>query len=238
MMIAASQAESIGYQIGYIIGVLLTIAILLGIPTLFIISLIKSFKRKTKGWIVLCVFCGFLLIVPVSLIFYGVYRGLINRLEYSTPEHDIPPGGEITSQDGLFKLKVPNDWKILKNLNEAAAMQVGNLMKEQYLIVIVDMKEDFDGSLSEHVSITSQHIASSADNAQISEPEHLYINGRQAIRYYITGTIGRAKVKYVQTTIEGQQAYYQILAWTLPSRFEDASEAFEQVAQSFQEIDL
>jgi hypothetical protein len=238
MMIAVSQAESIGYLIGYIIGILLTITILLGIPTLFIISLIQSFKRKTKGWIVLCVFCGFLSMVPVSLIFYGFYRGVINRLEYSAPEHDIPPGGEIISQDGLFKLKIPNDWKTLKNLNEAASIQVGNLMKEQYLIVIVDMKEDFEGSLTEHVSITSQRIVTSANNAQISEPEYLYINGRQAIRYYITGTIGRAKVEYIQTTIEGQQAYYQILAWTLPSRFEDASGVFEQVVQSFQEIDL
>jgi hypothetical protein len=238
MMIAASQAESIAYQIGYIIGVLLTIAILLGIPTLFIISLVKSFKRKTKGWIVLCVFCGFLLIVPGSIITYGVLKGLIKRAEYSALEHDIPPGGEIISQDGLFKLKVPNDWKILKNLNEAAAIQVGNLMKEQYLIAIVDMKEDFEGSLTEHVSITSQRIVTSTNNAQISEPEHLYINSRQAIRYYITGTIGRAKVEYVQTTIEGQQAYYQILAWTLPSRFEDALEVFEQVVQSFQEINL
>ena len=237
MILSASQAENFGYIVGVIIGIFLVVAIFLGIPTLFIIALVKSFTKKTKGWIILCIIFGFLLTIPVGLLSYGVYRRISSYTEYIDMEEAVPPGGEIISEDGHFKLKIPDHWKILQNLNDAAIMQVGNPMKEQYLIVITDMKEDFDGSLSDHVSITSQNLISATHDTQISEPEHLEINGCHCIRYYITGTIERAKVKYIQTTIEGKKAFYQVLVWTVPSKSEEAFEVFEQVLQSFREID-
>ncbi len=237
MILAASQAGNFAYLIGVIIGILFCAVIFLGIPTLFIVSLVISITRRTKGWIILCIIFGLLLLVPVGLFSFGVYRRFTQYKEYVAQEQVIPEGGEITSEDGLFKLKVPELWKILKNLNDVAVIQVGNPQKEQYLIVIVDMKDDFDGSLTEHASITSQNIVSATNNYQISEPEHLDINGNHGIRYYITGTIDRTKVKYIQTTIEGRKAFYQILTWTIPSKSKEAFEVFEQAVQSFREVD-
>ncbi len=236
MVLAASQIEDLAYQVGLVVGIFLHIVILLGIPTLFIISLIKSFKKQTKGWISLCVFSGFLFLIPVSLVSYGIFSRITEYTEYATVEHDITPGGEITSKDGLFKLKAPSHWKILSDLNEAASVQVGSPVREQYLIVLTDMKEDFDGSLTEHASITLEHILTGLDDAQVDGPEHLNINGCQSIRYYITGKIDLTKIKYVQTTISGQKAYYQILAWTIPSKSDEAFEVFDQVVRSFQEF--
>src|SRR5204862_4915230 len=48
----------------------------------------------------------------------------------------------MVSADGTSRIEVPEDWKKLNDLNDAAEIQAGNRSKEQYLIVLSENKSD------------------------------------------------------------------------------------------------
>lgn len=229
------EAYDIGYTIGTIIGIIIGAIILLSVPTLFIIGLVQSFRKKTKGWIILTCLMGLVLLVPITALSYGLFKGASNSQDYSS-QQKVPENREIISEDGLCKLIIPTHWVLLENLNEAASLQIGNLLREQYLVVLSDLKEDFDGTLQDHADSTSSNVIYNIAKGQRSEPEMLEISGYKAIRYTITGNVERLKIIYLHTTLEGQKAYHQILAWTLPSKAEESLKIFKDVIKTFEEI--
>ena len=49
----------------------------------------------------------------------------------------------MTATDGKSQVSVPGTWSAQKDLNDNASIQAGNLLAEQYAIVISESKEDF-----------------------------------------------------------------------------------------------
>lgn len=227
--------ESIGYQIGMVIGAIIGILLLLGIPVLFIISVIKAIKQKTRGWIIISITTGVLSLIPLGIFSYGVYKG-INKLDnYTNEKAKIPENREIVSLDSLCQITIPEHWILLENLHDEASMQVGNLLSEEYLIILSDHKMDFNGSLEDHVDVTLSTLVSNIENVNIEASEKTVINGFQAIKHKVTGSVDRTTIVYLQTTIEGNNAFYQIIAWTLPSKADKSMEVFNNTILTFAE---
>jgi len=231
----SSQVENFAFQIGQIFGIFFSIIILVGIPVFFLISIIKYSNNKTNEWKILSIISGILLVVPMGLVVYGIAVWTSNIQNHVVGDNNIPSDRVIFDHDSLCQLKIPDHWTMLTNLHEDATIQVGNLRKEEYLILLTDLKLDFQGTLDEHVEITIGNMINNIEDATASGPQQLFIDGNRAIRHQLEGTVDRIKIIYYQTTIEGRFAYYQILAWTLPSKAEEASTVFNEVVNTFRE---
>lgn len=145
-------------------------------------------------------------------------------------------GTVMSSPDGRVQITTPDDWNAMSDLNDVAIIQAANLVKEQYIIVIDDSKEDFaEPDLAQYSDVTSQLIVDGLAGAEVAAPTPLSINGNSALQKEIQGTIGDVNVAYLHTSIETDTHFYQLLSWTLKSRFDKNGPILKDVTNSFQE---
>jgi hypothetical protein len=149
-------------------------------------------------------------------------------------EHIASNGREIVSVDGNVRLLVPKDWSELKDLNEAAQLQAGNRSKEQYVMVLSENKADFDNmTLQQHHQLTRDAMMQKMKNPTAGEAAETTINGRPALQEEISGTQDGTNIVFLHTTIEEEQSFHQILAWTSKSRWEQQKDKLQEVTKSF-----
>jgi len=230
--------ESTAQQVGFVVGAILGIVLMLGVPALFVVSLILAIRKKATGWTVVAVVTGLVSLALLGLFSFGVYTGIMQNRRFVAADQEIPPDRRIVSDDGLCELTIPADWKRLENLHDSATLQVGNVKRGEFMIVLTDLKEDFAGTLAQHVEITTQSLIAALSSAETVGPEELQIDGGPALRYEITGTNDLANVFYVQTTVEGSRGFYQVLGWTLKSRAGAARDTLIETAASFREVEV
>ena len=146
----------------------------------------------------------------------------------------------VASDDSSSQVMVPSGWKPHGDLNQEASIQVADLKNSGYLIVISEPKIDFDEiTYKEHSELTRHGLLENVKKSRIVEgPLELMIQGRPAVQYEIHGSVNGIRVIYLHTTVDGVNAFHQILAWTTPSRMTKYRTALESVAQSFREIGL
>jgi hypothetical protein len=141
---------------------------------------------------------------------------------------------EMVSADGKSRLVVPHDWKELEDLNDAAELQAGNKSKEQYLIILSEDKADLANfTLQKHHQTTRDAMLQKMGNASASQPVEVTIDGQSALQDEITGTQDGTNIVFLHTTIESDDGYHQILAWTTRSRWDKNKEKLQEVTRSF-----
>jgi len=99
-----------------------------------------------------------------------------------------------------------------------------------------DYKSDFVGTLEDHANVTSQNLLAFLEEGTRSDFEIIEINGLSALQCEITGISELTRIIYLHTAIEGELCYYQVLAWTLPSKMPGAMKVFKEVIPSFIEL--
>jgi hypothetical protein len=141
----------------------------------------------------------------------------------------------VKSTDGQFQVTIPSGWSAQSALNDAADIQVANPRTESYVIVLSEPKADFENPTIEwHSELTRTMMLKSLTGGQITAgPKEFQINGQPALQYEIRGTVGSIKVVYLHTTVDTGQHLHQILAWTLPSHYDDNRAEMESVINSF-----
>lgn len=150
-------------------------------------------------------------------------------------EHVSTDAKEIVSADGNARLKVPRDWSELKDLNNAAQIQAGNRLKEQFVLVLSENKADLDDvTLQKHHQITRDAMLQKMKNSSASEPVETTINGEPALQDEISGTQEGTNIVFLHTTVEDENGFHQILAWTSKSRWDAQKEKLREVTRTFQ----
>ena len=145
-------------------------------------------------------------------------------------------GTVMTSTNGAVQITVPDDWDAMTDLNDVAIIQSANLVKEQYIIVIDDTKEDFaEPDLGEYSDITSQLIIDGLNGSEVGPSTPLTINGNAALQKEIRGSIDNINVVYIHTSVETPTHFYQVLTWTLKSQFDKNRSVLQEVTNSFRE---
>jgi hypothetical protein len=156
-----------------------------------------------------------------------------DRLRSSSDENEKI----IKSTEGCCVVSVPGSWNEEKELNAKANMQAANRLKELYIIVISEPKEDFEEmTLENHSELTRAGFMKSLKGAQITGPVSLTVNKNPAVQYEISGSSNNVKIVALHTTIESEKYYHQILAWTIKSRIEKNKPILQKVVQSFKEV--
>ncbi|WP_020408357.1 NINE protein [Hahella ganghwensis] len=163
--------------------------------------------------------------------------GSVNAAETDSPS---TRGLEQTvrSRDSRLSLQVPENWNKMDELNEEASLGVGNLFEDTYYLILEEPKADFeDGyTLTAYTDlIQSLMYEALRSPTLVYQRRTLTVNGLQAEQMAFSGSTEGIKVTYLLTTIEGENHYYQIIGWTLTSRFEDKVSLLQDVAGSFRE---
>lgn len=145
----------------------------------------------------------------------------------------------ITADDGKSEIDVPQSWSRHPGLNDKASIQEANTIREQYLIVLTEMKEDFDDKLTldEYAKrcLDAMKAHDDISGLEISEPTKVDIGGRPGLQYELQGTVDSVKIGYVLTFVEGKKGFHQVMEWTLKSKFSSEKAGFVKVASTFRE---
>lgn len=148
-----------------------------------------------------------------------------------------PEEAVFRSADGRFQIAADDSWSALKGLNDEADISIGNIFKEKYLIVLAEPKADFeeDITLEDYYWLVESYFVDSDEFRTIEGPDAVTIQGMPAYQSVIGGVVDDMSIRYVMTTVETRTHYYQLIAWTLTSKFGELEEELRRVAGSFRE---
>jgi hypothetical protein len=144
----------------------------------------------------------------------------------------------IKSSDGKTQITVFSDWKEDKALNEQATIQASNRLKEKYAIVISESLQDFseDIKVEEFADVVKENMLQSVKNAATSDMTDMTVNGLPAKFFEIQGDVEKVKAKYLIGAVKGKNGIYQIITWTLNSKYDQNKEELKKVIESFKEL--
>lgn len=152
---------------------------------------------------------------------------VLGACEPATPKQEV-------FLDGQYSITRPASWGLRSDLNDAADLQMGNLRKEAYAVVLSEAKADFDDDigLEDFSETVREGVLESVSSGDSSTGEELSINGQRAIRYELTGSIDKIKIRYWLVAIDSPDHFHQLLMWSLPSQFAKNQADFELVMNS------
>ena len=142
----------------------------------------------------------------------------------------------ITSSDGLVQVTVPFGWSKDK-LNDRAKLSAANRVGELYVIVITEAKEDLaDMTIEKYSEITRGAQLKGMKNSTEVGPERHTIHGMPVVQYELRGTVDTANAVMIHASVEGKKYYYQVLAWTLKSKWDKEKGGLQAVIDSLTEV--
>jgi len=172
-------------------------------------------------------------------IFLSVVLGcsLFNKIQKEVEKTQTPK--TLTASDESCQIVVPGNWQTRSDLNDDAVIQAGNLPAELYIVVIRESKEDYGkkADLDFYTNLIRDNFKKTVTDPVLSEPLSVNINGHAAKQFETGGEMDNIKVKYIYTTVETPKNYYQIVSWTLSSRFDANRSKLAEVINSFKEVD-
>jgi hypothetical protein len=154
-------------------------------------------------------------------------------------------------------IKIKNQYSIVlpkflsksNTLNNEASLQYQNLLREFYVIVIDETKDevhevvnnddnlfhistDFDG----YKRLITENTNLTINFDQINVGKTKQVNNMPAHIQSMEGEIEGHKIFYKLALIEGKKHYYQIFVWTLYNNKNEYSDLMEGIINSFEEI--
>lgn len=139
------------------------------------------------------------------------------------------------SELGLAQVTLPLGWLPASDLNEIGWLQARDPLRNRYLLVISESRDDFDPGMNarEHSSRTRAALAASVRLLAVRGPEERQVAGFRAVQYELDALSDRTLLTYLHTTVEGHRAFHQVLAWATRSWFDRAT--FERLLDGFVE---
>ena len=138
----------------------------------------------------------------------------------------------VTSTDSILTVEVPQSWSTLP-LNEEADLQVGNEADGVYFMALNESNVDLFGwNLARHSLGTLGLIVAGMEFPEITGPVEVTIGGFGAVQYMAQGAVEGFQVAYLHTTVDGPDAFIQIVAWSLRSRWERNEGLLRDVLES------
>jgi acyl carrier protein len=226
-----SSAYEAGHAFGRSLALAGVLLALFGGGIMFIVAMIKASTRRTRGWIIGAVVAGVItlagLLGAVGLAASSLGKAIqANKVSAERKKR-------VSAEGGRYRVEIPGHWKEMPELNEEAGIGAGNEVREQYLLVIENPKSDFVGTLDDFDQLSSDLLTANLENSEISEPDPRNAGKYPARHRRLVGTTENIRVAYQISSIESDDAFYQVLMWTIPSREAVALPLFREVVDSF-----
>ena len=145
----------------------------------------------------------------------------------------------LTSTDGTCQITVPGSWSSETDLNPEAVLQASNRLQEEYIVIIRESKADFGKKANlDFVTgvIHDQLQKSLSSDAVLSEATTSSVGNYSARQFEASGEVQNIKVKYLYTVVETPESYYQLITWSLVSKFDANRPQLLEVVNSFKEV--
>ena len=174
-------------------------------------------------------------LIQVLALLYVTGCGLSRGLRKGSKTNRPP--SVLKSSDGACQISLPAGWGENRELHDSAELQAANESEEMYVIILQESKEDFrEMTIDKHSETTREVLEESLTAPQVKEPTRSTIDGHPSLQSEVRGTAENVNVAYLHTTVETETRYYQIIAWTLSSRFIKNRSKLQEVIESFHEI--
>jgi len=148
--------------------------------------------------------------------------------------------GVTTVRDCAFdlaELDLPPGWRPGKELNESAGIEAVDLRHSRYAMVISESRDDFEASLDlvTYAVGVRDSLTSGLGQLVITGPEHLKIDGCDAVQFEIEGVheATRTRIRYLFTVVMGRRALHQIVGWSPRSAY--SRKVFAEMLRGFRE---
>ena len=143
----------------------------------------------------------------------------------------------ITSAESSLTLSFPKAWKVYHGeLHDDASIEIANPAKEQYMIVLEESAEDFvEGfNVDDYLEIFLEGMVEGIDLEvePVIQPAKFGKDGLDARQARMSGAVDSIKVEYFLVCAEVNGIFYQVIAWSLPSRFDAAKPLYDEVIAS------
>ncbi len=129
---------------------------------------------------------------------------------------------EIVTGNGNTVVYIPQHWVKGVVKNEEALLTAGNIYKEGYMMLFKVAQSELDvASLEDYESNLISYYLGSLGNVRSEEPKTITTDHNVESRVYkISATIDNVDIIYLLAFMEDdQQNYYQVMTWSLKSRF-------------------
>lgn len=179
------------------------------------------------------------LLVPLITLYVAAL--LIRPLRTRVQETEVRQRQKATrilrdTELGLAALHLPTRWRAASKLNDQAALQATDPVRQRFAVVISEPREDFDVAidLSDHAGRTLAQLADSLRLVAINGPAERTVNGCRALQFEVEGYHQGVRLVYLHTTVEGRRAFHQVLVWSTRSAYDRA--LFDEVVDGFEEL--
>lgn len=141
----------------------------------------------------------------------------------------------MRSTKSSARLSVPKNWTPNIADNPEATINAGNGFRESYVVVIEeDLNLQQEGAtLSDYGIAVVNIISESLENADVLASAQVYANGREGISYDLKGKTQGIGITYVIAVYATETKAFQIVSWSLSSRFASNEKTLRDVVTSF-----
>ena len=139
----------------------------------------------------------------------------------------------IRSSGSTLTMEFPKTWKTQK-LNDEASIEMALASKEQYLVVLEESREHFaEGfTLNGYITLVKESMEPAVEGAQSTAIRDVQVGTLNAKQFDISGSVSGIKVTYLVTCFEANNIFYQVVAWSLQSKYTEAKAAFNTILGS------
>ena len=208
------------------------------IPAIICGHLARSRIRKSNGVLQGMNLALASLIVAYIQIPIGVLGGIMLadmiRSEVAR-RHDLElQKKEIASDDGKVKITTSGFWVKRSDLNKQASLQAARPDRDDFLIVIGDPKNSVgEMTLQKHHQLTRDHMLHEMANSSGTDPISITIDGHSALQDELRGRGKGKDLVFLHTTIDEDESFQQIIAWTVRWRWPKENQELRDVTNSF-----
>ena len=232
--------DSTAYQMGQVAGVIIGIFLMLGICVFFVIALVKSFTKRSKGWIIAAVLSGLPFLVFLCLFMAGMVMGFKRAANRSTELNEARHGessqlltaamSPVSGNSIAYEISFPwmNDWQ--ENDSRSPFDHIFSY-HDAYVGIIA---EGIGVGTPQRVcDLTQKNLASKTSSFSATAPEPIEIDSHSWLTYDVTATLNGLNVKYRYYVYADTNYTFQIMTWTGPALFNHYAPVFNRVAKSF-----
>jgi hypothetical protein len=217
--------ESAAFNLGPFMAMVLMLSLL----GLFVLTLVKAITTRSGGWIAGAVISGVLSLGLVGggmVVAAKAFRDAVNGRNEGVKR--------VASDDNTVSLEVPKSWKPHPGLNPESVLSFSNPLREQYVIVIREGREDFDGKLEDYARLVESNMASAIGDTKGGGLQSVTIGTQPALQRILRGRVDKVNIAFLLTCVETEDAFCQVLTWTLASREQNGMPVLKKVVDSFQ----
>lgn len=141
----------------------------------------------------------------------------------------------LQSTESRATLQVPTSWRKGVAENEVATINAGNTYREAYVILIEEIDDEYNlTGREDYASVLEEYYQSAFNNYRLLDSGSFKsISGEPSQYIKFSATEEGYDVVYIMAAYNSDNQYYQVLAWTLETRYQRNEAALWEVVKSF-----